>query len=201
MSKSEMMDKYLDAYEGKISGTVICEAVDSAFGIDLDKAPILKDNDIEGFTSAPGKLSSREVIDLYLQQSDEKQTGPVIRQLINKIFGVNLEGISALEGAKISLYSKDQWIVHHEKDLFVVHTGIGDIDVKIYPTTYFIEQTGSAALPEDLQQLLLELGYTYNEEIGSYYYSNPTGEAVPDSFKGKTMRAIGKVVTESFASL
>ncbi|WLV24640.1 hypothetical protein QR721_13515 [Aciduricibacillus chroicocephali] len=202
MSKSEMMDKHLDSTENTIDSAVVCEVVESTFGLDLDEAPILENvNAIEGCSSTDGKLLSRVVIDSYLNQCKEELTGPVIRGMINRIFGVNLDAISSLEGKRISLYSKGQWIVHNKKDLFVVHTGIRDVDVKIYPTTYFTEQTGLSGLPMDLQQLLMNLGYTYNKENGSYYYINPTGEAVPDQFKGKTMQAIGKVIHESFSSL
>ena len=145
MSKAAMMDKYLDSYGKTISSSVICEVVNSIFGMNLDEAPILtKVDTVEGLSSTGDKLMSRLAIDSYLNQSGEEITGANIRGMINEIFGVNLEAISSLEGARISLYSKDQWVVHQEKDLFVVHTGTGDVDVKIYPTTYFTEQTGVA---------------------------------------------------------
>ncbi|MCQ6277139.1 hypothetical protein JMM81_19885 [Bacillus sp. V3B] len=202
MSKAAMMDKYLDSYGKTISSSIICEVVNSIFGMNLDEAPILtKVDTVEGLSSTGDKLMSRLVIDSHLKQSGEEITGVNIRGMINEIFGVNLEAISSLEGARISLYSKDQWVVHQEKDLFVVHTGTGDVDVKIYPTTYFTEQTGVAELPTDLQHLLIALGYSYNEGIGRYYFSNPTGEAVPDAFKGQTIAAISKVIQQSFSNL
>lgn len=200
MSKIAIMDKYLDSNGEKISSSLICEAVESIFHINLDKAPVLIEGEIqEGLSSTGGGLTSREAIDSCLNQFGENITGADIRGIINGIFGINLDGIVHLEGARISLYSKNQWIVHQEKDLFVVHTGTGDIDAKVYPTTYFMEQTGIEELPTDLQHSLIDLGYSYNEEIGSFYYTNPASKAVPDSFKGQTMAAIRKVIERSFS--
>ena len=48
-------------------------------------------------------------------------------------------------------------------------------------------------LPIELINTLISLGYYFEENDGSYYYSNPTGEPVPDAFKGQTMMAIRKV--------
>ncbi|MBK3496780.1 hypothetical protein JFL43_18325 [Viridibacillus sp. YIM B01967] len=202
MAKVATMDKYLDSYGKTICSSDIFKVVNSVFEINLDKAPILTKVDaVEGFSSKGDKSMPRVVMDSYLNQYDKELTGADIRGMINEIFGVNLEAISSLEGARISLYSKDQWVVQYEKDLFVVHTGTGDVDVKIYPTSYFTEQTGVAELPTDLQNLLTDLGYSFNEEIGSYYFLNPTGEAISDVFKGQTMGVILKVIHQSFTNL
>ncbi|MDM5250997.1 MULTISPECIES: hypothetical protein [unclassified Lysinibacillus] len=204
MKKAEMMDKYLDSYGKKISSAEICHVVDLIFKINLDKVPILskamEEADVVS-SSAGNALISRELIDSHLNQYASEITGTEIRKIINKIFGVNLEGISSLEGARISLYSKGQWIVQHEKDLFVVHTGVRDVDVKVFSTNYFTEQTGLVELPTDLQHALTSLGYYFDEKMDSYYFSNPTGEAVPDAFKGKTMGAILGVIQHSFSDL
>lgn len=199
MKKAEMMDKYLDSYGKGISSSEICHVVDLVFKINLDKTPILSKGkeEVDGISSSTG----REVIDSYLNQYDRDITGAEIRKIINEIFGVNLEGISSLEGARISLYSKGQWIVQHEKDLIVVYTGASDVDVKVFPTNYFTEQTGLVALPSDLQHALTSIGYHFDEKIDSYYFSNPTGEAVPDTFKGKTIGAIRGVIQHSFSNI
>jgi hypothetical protein len=202
MAKVATMDKYLDSYGKAICSSDIFEVVNSVFEINLDKAPILtKVDTIESFSSKGENSMSRIVMDSYLNQYDKETTGADIRAMINEIFGVNLEAISSLEGARISLYSKDQWVVQHEKDLFVVHTGTGDTDVKIYPTKYFTEQTGLEKLPTDLEILLTDLGYSFNEEMSSYYFLNPTGEAIPDVFKGETMGVILKVIHQSLTNL
>ena len=204
MKKTETMDKHLNSYGKKISSSEICHVVDLIFKINLDKVPILPKakEEADGVSSSTGnELVSKEVIDYYLNQYDGEITGAEIRKIINKIFGVNLDGISSLEGSGISLYSKGQWIVQHEKDLFVVYTGASDVDVKVFPTNYFTEQTGLVELPSDLQHALTSIGYHFDENIGSYYFSNPTGEAVPDAFKGKTIGAILGVIQHSFSNL
>ncbi|MEQ6355599.1 hypothetical protein ABNX05_13300 [Lysinibacillus sp. M3] len=199
MKKAEVMDKYLDSYGKRISSSEICHVVDLVFKINLDETPILskEKEEVDEIASSTG----REVIDSYLNQYDRDITGAEIRKIINEIFGVNLEAISSLEGARISLYSKGQWIVQHEKDLFVVYTGASDVDVKVFPTNYFTEQTGLVTLPSDLQHALTSIGYHFDEKIDSYYFSNPTGEAVPDVFKGKTIGAILSVIQHSFSNL
>ncbi|EAZ85327.1 hypothetical protein CNQ87_19895 [Lysinibacillus fusiformis] len=196
MKKAEMMDQHLETYEEKISSTEIWHTVDLIYKINLDEAPIVN-KEMEGMSS----LSGREAIDSFLQQYEGTITGARARSILNEMFGVNLDAISSLEGARLSLYSKGQWIVQHEKDLFVVHTGAGDIDVKVYPTNYFLEQTGLKQLPTNLQQELASIGYYFDDTKDSYYYSNPTGEAVSDAFKGKTIGAILGVIQQSFAHL
>lgn len=188
MKKAEAMDKLLEACSGKISSLEIISIVDQVFKINLESLP-----DVQ--------ISARETIDSYLDSSEDNVTGAHIRKMINQTFNVNLDALSALDGAKISLYSKNQWVIHNEKDLFVVHTGTGDVDVRIVPTAYFAEQTGSDMLPIDLINALVSLGYYYDEDIKAYYYLSPTGEAVADSFKGQTMMAIRKVIVESYSHL
>lgn len=199
MKKAEMMDEYFNSYGKEISSSEIYHVVDLIFKINLDEAPILskEKEKADGISSSTG----REAIDSRLNQYESEITGAEVRKIINEILGVNLEAISSLEGARISLYSKGQWIVQHEKDLFVVYTGESDIDVKVFPTQYFTEQTGLVELPTDLQHALTSIGYYFDEKNDSYYFSNPTGEAVPDAFKGKTIGAILGVIQHSFSNL
>ncbi|MFC0188724.1 hypothetical protein ACFFJY_10530 [Fictibacillus aquaticus] len=133
-------------------------------------------------------LEKAEVLDHYLGQHHNSGSG--IRAAINMIFGMNIEGIATLAAARIALYSKGQWISKTNKDLVAVYTGKGDIDVEIRPTPYFTEKTGLTNLPENLQELLQNLGFSFHEEKGAYYYCNPEGESVPDDFKTKTMNTI-----------
>lgn len=190
MTKAEIMDRYFDSFEEKINHSEIFHFIKSIFHFDIDNKPIMTENDI-----------SSAVIDSNMNQEEEKITGAKIRSIINQIFGINLDAISALDGARISLYSKDQWVLQHDKDLFVVHTGNDDIDVRIYPTKYFTEQTGLETLPKDLQHSLSKLGFYYDEKTRSYYYANPSGEAVPDAFKGQTMGTILNTIKQSYSSL
>ncbi|MDN7227268.1 hypothetical protein QWY22_03345 [Planococcus liqunii] len=202
LTKVAWMDQRIASTE-KIDGPTICTVIREVYGLDLSKAPLL-DKDFEKRVTAlvPNTSDlSAAAVDLYIEESRKPQTGPEVRALLNHIFGTNLEGISQLHERRISLYSKDQWIVQNEKDLFIVHTGKNDIDVKVIPTPYFIEKTGTQQLPEDLQQALRNLGFTYDEEIGAYYYANPSGQSVPDPFKRQTMGAIHQTIQASYTDL
>lgn len=189
MTKVEMMDQYFNNIGEKVDSHKICESIYKIYNIEIEKVPLLPH--IKEVYESP-----KMAIDSYLKQYGEDLTAAEIRKVINQLFGINLDAISSLEGARISLFSKGQWIVQHEKDLFVVDTGVGDIDVKIYPTKNFIEQTGSMELPTGLQQELLGLGYGFDKKIGGFYFVNPTGEAVPDSFKGQTIGTILKTIQQ-----
>lgn len=204
MSKVATMDNYLDLNGKTISGSEICRIVNLVFEIDLEQALILNTGSLKensNISSPENKSKAKAIIDTYLNQSKVAITGDSIRKFIAEIFGVNLNAISALEGARISLYSKNQWIVQNNQDLFVVHTSNHDIDAKVYPTSYFKEQTKIEKVPNDLEELLEALGYTYDKREGSCYFSNPSGKAVSDEFKGKTMAAIRKVIQASFSNI
>lgn len=188
MSKMNIMDMYVSTFKLPIDGKQICQCVKEIFGIQIDSKYVLpKKRDLR--TDYVYGFNVR-LIDNYLKELQNQLTGQEIRLLINDIFGINLDAIDSLEKTQISLYSKGQWIVQQASDLFVVHTGIGDIDAWVLPTDYYIEQTGLKELPIQLQQNLSLIGYEYNSDIQGMYYCNPTGEAVEDAFKGRTMRAI-----------
>lgn len=201
LSKKEVMDQYLYSLEGIIGTKEICQAVNGIFGLDLLTKLMLPDAIASLSPLGGNDLSPKLAIDSYLNQFNRNLTGNEIREMINHLFGINLDGISSLENSGISLYSKGQWIARQDFDLFVVHTGIGDIDVKVIPTAYFTKKTGLDHLPESLQQDLSELGFYYNDEVGALYYANPSGQAVPDAFKRKTMGAIMKVIQHSYMDL
>lgn len=214
MTKAQLMDAYLTSFSGKITGDVIHDVVGHIFGMDLDNVVLLSGGDKETSAAVQNRLPEeagqghiplpRAVIDSRLAAFGKRIAGPEIRVMLNHLFGVNLDAISALENAKISLYSKGQWIVKHDHDLFVVSTGEGDVDVQVYPTSYFIERTGTTELPEDLQHALMGLGYCKRQESREnegLYYASPDGQAVPDAFKGQTMGAIMATIRSSFAHL
>ncbi|WP_051348364.1 hypothetical protein [Peribacillus kribbensis] len=190
------------------SGSDITRVVKDIFEIDLDRisseyhgSVVLKypEEIMEGILKEIGTGSNKteidqkimamkkaEAMDLFLRSRQNKLTGPEIRKVINDIFGINLDGISSLENGRISLYSKGQWILRNDNDLFVVWTGKNDKDAKIYPTAAFTTETGSNTIPQSLKEKLFDLGYQYKED-GSCYYEDPNDETVPDAFKGKTM--------------
>ncbi len=204
MSKITKMDDYLALYNNEITSAEVCEVVRKVFEIDLEEKHTLNKIVIEEdniSSSLAEKSIARKAIDDFIKQSNDEITGDNIRKMINEIFGVNLNAISTLEDGRISLYSKNQWISKSEKDLFVVYTSNNDADAKVYPTIYFKEKSSEEELPTILQESLIELGYIYNKELGTCYFSNSTGEAVPDEFKGKTMAAICKVIQEAYSNI
>ncbi|MFK3936830.1 hypothetical protein ACI2JA_04865 [Alkalihalobacillus sp. NPDC078783] len=174
MKKVEKMDKHLEQIESPLQTSDIQKVVQASYEMELSD-----------------KIVQDQTFSEFLK---ENHSGQEIRQFINETYGINLDAISALDGSCISLYSKNQWIVQDDQDLFVVRTGIGDVDVKVYPTKRFKNKTNSSSLPSVLKNALQSLGYHPDEQSGGYYYINPTGQAVPDSFKGQTMGAIMQAV-------
>ncbi|TQR18715.1 hypothetical protein FG384_15720 [Psychrobacillus vulpis] len=205
MSKIELMDRYIYSFEEQISSSEICKFVDTVFGINLESVLVLdkkslqapSSNNMDQSTMSP----SRTVIDSYLDLAKHKMTGMEIRKMLNQIFGINLDGISALEKERISLFSKGQWVVQNAKDLFIIHTGIEDVDVTVLPSIYFMEHSGLEGLPSELQNSLSHLGYNHDKKIRGYYFSNPSGMAVTDQFKGQTIGAIIEVIRKSYSDL
>lgn len=200
MSKVATMDHYLTSQGKEISSSIVCEVVKKVFEIDLEQAPIL--NMSKAIDLQPNnELTVKVIIDTYIKHFKETTTGEGLRQFINEVFGVNLNAISALDEARISIYSKNQWIVQNEQDLFIIHTCNKDVDVKILPTSYFKKKTKIEGIPNNLQELLKELGYSYDRNEGSCNYSNPSGKAIADTFKGKTIEVVRKVIQESYSNI
>ncbi|PID20285.1 hypothetical protein CSV61_15500 [Sporosarcina sp. P3] len=208
LAKTDVMDRYIDQYRTKVTSSVIYEAIAQAFKFRLERVPVLTKEKIGTFEIPPStdletstNFPSQIILDLYLAHHHHRVTGDEIRTMINHYFGMNLDGIDGLGKTKISLYSKGQWLVKDANDLFVIHTGTKDIDVKIYGTNYFKERTGLKNIPTELQQSLANLGYRYNPQEGAYYYSNPSGLSVSNAFKGKTIDAVIEVTNALYQSI
>ncbi|WP_406945182.1 hypothetical protein ACJA3J_21030 [Halobacillus sp. SY10] len=219
LSKVEAMDLYLESYYKKVKPKDIRDIVSDVYGIDLEAVSDLGAGkqtstysdevlglvrqalDEEVSDEAITNMEKIEVMDLYWEAFDGKMSGDEIRKMINAIFGINLAGISGLESTGVALFSKEQWISHYENDLFVVHTGADDVDVWVYPTDYFKEQTGMEENPRQLEVALSALGFEYSEEKEALYYVNPTGKSVPDNFKGQTLGTIIGVIKEEYEGL
>jgi len=192
-SKVERMDRWLENARRKLNASDIALLIELIYSFDIDSLP-----------PCPGHGTAREVIERYLAECEcgfasSPISGPRLRRTLNETFGVNLDALSALEGSRISLFSKNQWMLRQETDLFIVHTGAGDIDVRIYPTSYFWMSYPSDALPEDYMHAMLLLGYDYDENSSSHSYCSPSGEAVPDSFKGRTIQTLRQMIARSFS--
>lgn len=212
MPKVYVMDLYLASFGKKVKGPEVRRAVKEIFDIDLDivsknnygsqVAIYPKDvmeslrasfNEAPDFTNQDARimeLAKNEGMDRYIKEHGYQLTGAESRKLINAIFGVNLDGISTLEHAQLAISSKGQWIVKSDTDLFILESSLDDVDVSVYATLYFEQMTGSTELPETLKTQLVNLGFTHNEDTDVLYYRNPTGESVPDAFKGQVLGII-----------
>ncbi|MDQ0428512.1 uncharacterized protein YceK [Planomicrobium stackebrandtii] len=219
MPKVEVMNYYLASFGKKVKGQEVRLAVEEIFDIDLNYVskmdygsklaiypPAVMESLRVSLNEEPKStmqdarimdMTKNQVMDRYIKERDYSLTGEESRTLINQIFGVNLSGISNLEYMQIAVSSKGQWIVKSDSDLFVLESSLDDVDVSIYTTPYFKSVTGSEGLPESLKNKLVNIGFTYDEEANLLYYKNPTGESVPDAFKGQVMGIlIGTIMTE-----
>lgn len=191
MTHTIEMDRLMEGCTPPMGSTDIVNCVKQAFDIDLMKIPVLS-----------GDSNGAEALEGWLERRGGRATGAEARQAVNEIFGVNLDALSALEGKRISLFSKGQWILRRQEDLFAVHTGTGDADVTITSTSHYRRLAGSDRLPDGLLDALQELGFRSDETAaGSCTYASPIGEAVEDAFKGRTIKtvldAISRMKTET----
>ena len=109
MTKAARMDTLIEAYYEGISSSDLIAIIQRIFNFDLETLPV---------SPLP-----RDVFDAFLRRAAGSVSGPEVRRMINETFAINLDALSALEQARISLYSKGQWMLQHGRDLFVVHTG------------------------------------------------------------------------------
>jgi len=219
MKKVEVMDRYMTSFGKKVKGNEVRKAVQEVFAIDLDfisKNAIgttvstydpavmetlrlslkLDKNDTTRDTDIM-KMAKNRVLDRYSKIHNDKLSSMQYRVLINQIYGVNLDGISSLEHARVSIKSKGQWILQSDQDLIILSSSLDDVEVFVAPTELYIEKTGSTQLPASLIEKLSNMGFTYDAPTNAYYYANPTGESIPDAFKGQTLGSIvGTIATE-----
>ncbi|MFC5404899.1 hypothetical protein [Cohnella soli] len=188
LTKAGMMDRLMETCEEELSGATLIQIIREAYGVDLES--------ISDLPTTP-----RPALDAFLKTSGGRSSGAEARRAINALLGVNLDALSALDGARLSIHSKGRWMIRGERDLFEIHTGSGDIDVRIAPTGYYAEQTGSGKVPPELVEALVALGYRYEADSGECYFAHPAGEAVPDAFKGQTIAAVLKVTRTSCSHL
>jgi hypothetical protein len=223
MPKTEIMDIVLASKQNKSKGKVIREAVDDIFKLSLDtiskngEGSILisyPTNIMEGVrktlridqssTELDTKIMDMtkvEVMDKFLRSYGSDISGSESRRIINEIFGINLSGIDSLAKARLSLFSKGQWITQNSTDVFVILTGKGDVDVSVGVTSYFVQKTGSDQLPVEIQNFLTNLGFAYKIGTKSYTYTNPSGQSVPDSFKGQLIGKLVSYINDHYQSL
>ncbi|UOE94626.1 hypothetical protein [Alkalihalobacillus sp. LMS39] len=207
LSKVDAMDYYTTFLFPTITSSDVFMIVKEIFNIRLDEVPTYQRATTSivvpslVVTDESIAQDSKAVIDWQIQVARDQQLPLNIRELVNYIFGINLKGIASLEGTGIALYSKGQWISTYPTDLFVVHTGFKDVDVRIIPTEYFIEHYGKKTIPVELQQALTPLDFQYDEVLGECYYTNPTGESVADNYKVQTMGTIITFIQANYSEL
>lgn len=195
MSKIEAMDRYFDSEEIQVNTESIAHFVHHAFYIDLDKAYLL-DKETSAKLEDP---SPKAAITWCLSNHQQEWTGEQIRALLMKLFGINTNGLAFLENKGISLYSKKQWILRQDSDLFIVSTGANDIDVYIIATDFFKLKTGLDGLPESLHENLNSLGFTYDHEKMCYYYCTSDNQPVPDAFKKQVLDSLIEVINTKYS--
>lgn len=223
MPKTEIMDIVLASKQNKSKGKVIREAVDDIFKISLDtiskngEGSILISYPIDimegvrktlridqSSTELDTKIMDMtkvEVMDKFLRSYGSDISGSESRRIINEIFGINLSGIDSLAKARLSLFSKGQWITQNSTDVFIILTGKGDVDVSVGITSYFVQKTGSDQLPVEIQNFLTNLGFAYKIETKTYTYTNLSGQSVPDSFKGQLIGKLVSYINDHYQSL
>ena len=218
MSKVEKMDRYLKSVGNKTNGKEVRETVKVVFGADLNyiseknygsnlsvyniavmeslRISLNVDANSPELDTQIMAMTKNEVMDRYIEVHDYSLTGAQSRILINQIFGVNLDGISGLEHSKVSIYSKGQWILQGDTNLFIVSSSLDDVELYVATTNYFEETSGSKQFPESLKQNLLSIGFSYDADLNQYIYRNPTNESVPDAFKGQVIGNVLGTIAE-----
>lgn len=223
MAKTRVMDVYRSSEGNSANGQLIRDGVTKIFNIDLDAISLNGEGSListypleimEGVrktlngdptdTSLDGyimSLSKAEVMDKFLQSYGNQIEGSDVRRVINYIFGVNLDGISALEYARLSIYSKGQWVLKSPTDIFIISSNKGDVGIFVEVTPYYIEQLGTDLLPSDLADFLTEQGFAYNLESDQYEYYNPDGESVSDELKGLIINTVVSYINDHYLDL
>ncbi|MGB5945637.1 hypothetical protein [Paenisporosarcina sp.] len=218
MSKVEKMDRYLKSVGNKTNGKEVRETVKVVFGADLNyiseknygsnlsvyniavmeslRISLNVDSNSSECDAQIMAMTKNEVMDRYIEVHEYSLTGAECRVLINQIFGVNLDGISGLEHSKVSIYSKGQWILQGDTNLFIVSSSLDDVELYVTTTDYYEESVGSNQLPDSLKQKLISIGFTYDADQNRFIYRNPTNESVPDAFKGQVIGNVLESVAE-----
>src|SRR5690606_17166786 len=184
MRKIDRMDTYLESFGEKVKGDEVRKAVLAVFNIDLDYVSlhnygnkltsydpaIMKTlRDYKKLTDAEiMKLPKAKVMDAYIKAHDYALTGAEHRVLINQILGVNLDGISSVEGLQLGINSKGTWIIKTPTDMIVISSSLDDVELYVYTTPYWEQVTGTNEVPNSLKQYLIDNGFTYDESTKKF---------------------------------
>lgn len=217
MRQVDIMDKYLESFGAKVKGNEVRKAVYAVFRIDLDDVsernygnklnsydPSIMETlrDAERRTDAEiMKMSKVSVMDAYLEAHDYALSGAELRILINQIFGVNLDGISSVEGMQLGIHSKGTKIIDTPTDMLVISSSRDDVELYVNTTDYWEQVTGTNEVTDSLKQFLLDNGYTYDEATDKYMWVNPTGESASEAVKSKTIGMLLQTILQVNARL
>ncbi|NJP37509.1 hypothetical protein [Alkalicoccus luteus] len=207
MSQVEVMDRYLTQTNNRVKGQDAREAVKLVFDVDISLVSRLGygntlvrydpfvmgavrqslglQADDTSQDAAIMNMKKNHVMDRVIRFYNDSLSGAEIRQLINYVFGINLDGISGLEGAQVGIFSKGQWIIKEPDDLLVISSSPDDVELYVSLTDYYRVFTGSDAFPEALAAFLEEAGFSFSSEKDRYEWINPDGVSAPDPFKGQ----------------
>jgi hypothetical protein len=216
MPLKEVMDKYFQGSGKRLTGPEVREAVERIYRIDVNYVSKMnygsslftygreimepvrislglpihsheRDNEIM-------RMSKNEVLDRVLKSSGFQMTGWEVRRIINHIYGINLDGISALENSGISIFSKGQWIIRSSRDLFVIASSPDDVEIYVFTAPFYRKYYGQRGIPKTLAQDLEKLEFVYDKTHGHYKWFNPTGESAPDVFKTEAISSLLKEI-------
>ncbi|MFC0522700.1 hypothetical protein ACFFGV_03740 [Pontibacillus salicampi] len=147
------------------------------------------------------QMKKSDVLKHYFEGKNNKDYAEEAMQVILDIYGINLAQISNIEYFGISISSKGVWITQQPTDLFVIHSTVNDVGVKIYPTHYFTARTGLDSLPLSIVHGLESLGFMYRSDLNAYYYENPLKASVSDQFKGTVVRILLNAIHQQYSEL
>jgi hypothetical protein len=216
MPLKEVMDKYFQGSGKQLTGPEVRKAVEQIYQIDVNYVSKMnygsslfiyeleimqpvrrslglpihsheRDEEIMG-------MSKNEVLDRVLEASGFQLTGWEVRRVINHIYGINLDGISALENSGIGIFSKGQWIIRSSRDLFTIASSPDDVEIYVWAAPFYYKHFGKRNIPETLAQDLEKLEFVYEKEHGHYKWVNPTGESAPDVFKTEAISSVLKEI-------
>ena len=197
MKKIDEMDTFLYSVHSPTDAEAICIIVDRMFSINLENTPIFNMRTAGLMEASSGKEAIRRYINLYGPLS----SGEEVREMLNRLFGINLRGIAALEGERISLFSKGQWMTKEKDDLFTIRTSHSDAEVSVTPSAYYSEQTEIDCLPPALAAGLCSIGFVEDDTIKGCCFSTADGSPVKDEFKGQTIGTVIHFIRNSCGHL
>ncbi|TVP87678.1 MAG: hypothetical protein EA344_01555 [Alkalicoccus sp.] len=216
MPLKEIMDKYFQGRGKRLTGQEVRQAVERIYRIDVNYVskmnygnslstygmeimePVRMSLGLPVYSHEKDKkimgMSKNELLDRVLKSSGFQMTGWEVRRNINHIYGINLDGISALENSGVGIFSKGQWIIRSSRDLFIIASSPDDVEIYVFTAPFYQKHFGKRDIPETLAQDLEKLEFVHEKEHGHYKWSNPTGESAPDVFKTEAISFVLKEI-------